>query len=287
MTSFASFVAHAQKNQDPIIMGIVNITADSFYDGGSYLGLGRAKERVHQLIEEGAELLDFGAESTRPGAPAIPAATQLARLEPIVEYARELDAWISIDTTQSAVARPLLNNGAHLINDVSCLSDPELAGCIGDENAMLMLMHSRGSMQTMTGFSEYAAEAYQDVVEEVRQEWQEALQRAELQGLARSSIIFDPGLGFHKNADQSAELLKNLGCFQDLNVPIALGASRKSFIGSLDGSPAKERLPGSLAAAILGFQAGATIFRVHDVKETRQALLALKAFSPGRPLPHV
>lgn len=252
-------------------MGVLNVTPDSFFDGGRYDAPGNAARRIDQLLEAGADLIDIGAESTRPGAVAIAADEQIARLEPALRYALSKGALVSVDTASALVARHALGLGAHLINDVSCLADADLARACAEHGAPLIIMHSRGPAASMAGFSVYPDAGYQDVVEEVRREWRAARDRALAAGMVREDVYFDPGLGFAKNAQQSYTLLARLAEFQTEGL-IVLGASRKSFLAAVDGAPPTERLGGSVAACLVAVARGAAIVRVHDVREVRQAL---------------
>ena len=252
-------------------MGVLNVTPDSFFDGGRYDDGESAAQRIDQLLADGADLIDIGAESTRPGAAAIPAEEQTARLDRALRYALQSGALVSVDTASAAVARYALELGAHLINDVSCLADDGLARACAEHRAPLIIMHARGPAASMAGFSDYPDAGYQDVVEDVRREWRAARARAVAAGLAAEDVYFDPGLGFAKNAQQSYTLLARLSEFQSEGLMV-VGASRKSFIASVDGAPPEERLGGSVAACLLAAARGAAIVRVHDVREVRQAL---------------
>ncbi len=262
-------------------MAVVNTTPDSFFDGGRYTTRDAAARRIDEVLAEGADIIDIGAESTRPGAPEIPAEEQIARARPAVQYAVSRGACVSIDTTEPQVARVMTDEGARIINDVSCGSNLELARVASEVDADLILMHSRGSMTSMPGFSEFATDAYGDIVAEIWREWSDARKRAVEAGVEPGRIFFDPGLGFHKNAEQSSELMRRLDEFEGLGAGMVLGASRKSFIGALDGSAPNDRIGGSIAASLLAAQKGACILRVHDVRATTQALLALRAWSPA------
>lgn len=252
-------------------MGVLNVTPDSFYDGGRYDEANHAARRIDQLLENGADLIDIGAESTRPGAAAIAAEEQIVRLEPALRYALSKGALISVDTASAVVARHALGLGAHLINDVSCLADDHLARACAEYGAPLIIMHSRGPAASMAGFSVYPDAGYQNVVEDVRREWRAARDRAVAAGMASEDIYFDPGLGFAKNAQQSYTLLARLAEFQSEGLMV-VGASRKSFLATVDGAPPSERLGGSVAACLVAAARGAAIVRVHDVREVRQAL---------------
>ena len=263
-------------------MAVLNVTPDSFFDGGQHDQDETAKKRIDVLLAEGAEVIDIGAESTRPGAPAIAAPEQIERAASAISYAVNKGALVSIDTTLPAVAEAALQLGARVINDVSCLADPGLAELAIKYDADLIIMHSRGSMTHMEAFSVYDEHAYQDVVAEVCQEWSAARERALKLGLPSDRIWFDPGLGFHKSAQHSQTLLNRLEETLVLGAELVIGASRKSFIGALDGSTADRRLGGTIAACLRAVDAGARLLRVHDPYEVRQALLARRAFQRGQ-----
>ena len=252
-------------------MGVLNVTPDSFFDGGQHDSASAAARRIDQLVNDGADVLDLGAESTRPGASAIPAQEQIARLEPALRHALRTGVLVSIDTASPVVARHALGLGAHLINDVSCLADADLARACAEHGAPLVIMHSRGPAASMAGFSVYPDTGYDNVVEDVRREWRSARDRAIAAGMAAEDVYFDPGLGFAKNANQSYTLLAQLARFQSEGV-IVVGPSRKSFIAAVDGTPPDQRLGGSVAASLLAVARGAAVVRVHDVHEVRQAL---------------
>jgi len=260
-----------RRERGTLLMGVLNVTPDSFFDGGRYDDAGAAQRRVDQLLEDGADLIDIGAESTRPGAAAISAEEQIARLEPALRHALHRRALVSVDTASPAVARHALALGAQLINDVSCLADDDLARACAEHGAPLVIMHSRGPAASMAGFSVYPDAGYRNVVEDVRSEWRAARMRAVAAGMAAEDVYFDPGLGFAKNARQSYTLLARLAEFQSEG-PIVVGASRKSFLASVDGAPPEHRLGGSVAACLIAATRGAAILRVHDVREVRQAL---------------
>jgi dihydropteroate synthase len=263
-----------------VVMAVLNVTPDSFYDGGSYAD-GRAMDRVAELIEEGADIIDIGGESTRPGACSVAAAEQIRRIEPAVRSAvRDGRVLVSVDTASPKVAARMLDLGAHIVNDVSCLADLELARVAARHRAALVLMHSRGSMDQMEGFSLYPEAGYDDVVADVRREWCTARDRAVGAGMSSGDIWFDPGFGFNKSARHSLELLRRFDEFHSLSAWKVTGPSRKSFIGSVDGSPPEGRLGGTIAACLLGVQRGANVVRVHDVRPVRQALALARAVTP-------
>jgi dihydropteroate synthase len=249
-------------------MGIVNTTPDSFSDGGRFADPGAAVEHAHRLAEEGADLVDLGGESTRPGAPAVPAEEERRRVVPVVERLRAAGFAlpISVDTTKPEVARAALDAGADLVNDVRGLQDPALAALVAARGVPAVLMHMRGTPADMA-----ARAVYGDVVEEVAAELAASLARAEAAGVRRDRVILDPGIGFAKAAEHSVALLAAVPRLRQLGCPILLGPSRKSFIGKLTGAPVDARLPGTLAAVAAGVLAGAELFRVHDVAAARQA----------------
>jgi dihydropteroate synthase len=254
-------------------MGVCNVTPDSFSDGGRYLGADAARARVDELLAEGADYVDVGGESTRPGAAPVPAREQLGRVLEVVRYAAGKGACVSVDTTNPAVAAACLDAGASAVNDVSCLRDVELAKVVAASGAALILMHARGTQEEMRGFSEYPDDAYGDVVADVKREWLEAATRAMAVGVPEEALVMDPGLGFAKNARQSLELLQRLGDLCTGKTPVAVGASRKSFLRSVDpDAPPEQRLGASVAAAVHARLEGASILRVHDVRATAQAI---------------
>jgi dihydropteroate synthase len=260
-----------RRERGTLLMGVLNVTPDSFFDGGRYQSGDRAAARIDELVRDGADLLDLGGESTRPGAPAIAEGEQIARLEPALRHALRTGKLVSIDTTSPVVADYALGLGAQLINDVSCLADPDLARVCAKHGAPLIVMHSRGPAASMAGFSVYPEAGYPNLIEDVRREWRSARDRAVQAGMSTENVYFDPGLGFAKNARQSYALLAQLAQFRSEGV-IVVGPSRKSFIAAVDGTPPELRLGGSVAACLLAQARGAAILRVHDVREVRQAL---------------
>ncbi len=252
-------------------MAVVNVTPDSFFDGGRYALPALACEQIDRVLEEGADLVDIGGESTRPGAQPVSAREQVERIEPVVRHAVARGALVSVDTAHPEVAARMLELGAQIVNDVSCLADAELAEVTARNGGVLVLMHSRGPMAKMAGFSQYPDTGYSDVVAEVLGEWRQARDRAIAKGMQREDIWLDPGLGFAKNAAQSLELIARLNEL-DAGVPIVVGPSRKSFIAAVDGSAPEDRLGGTIAACLLSVERGARILRVHDVAAVKQAL---------------
>lgn len=252
----------------PLVMGVLNVTPDSFSDGGRYLEPGAALERVHAMVEAGADLVDVGGESTRPGAAAVEAAEEWGRIGPVLAGLEGLDVPISVDTTKSEVARRALDAGARVLNDVSALRfDPELAGLAAESGAGLVLMHMRGTPRTMQEDT-----AYEDLVGQVRAELASALDRAVRHGCDPEQVVLDPGIGFGKSAAGSRKLLAHAGDFRVGGRPVLVGPSRKSFIGETLGLPVGERGEGTLAACVVALARGASVFRVHEVAAARRAL---------------
>jgi dihydropteroate synthase len=266
-------------------MGVLNTTPDSFYDGGRYSSAQSIADRVVELVREGADIIDVGGESTRPRAAPVPASEQIARVEGAVRAAVASGALVSIDTGSPEVAERALSLGASIVNDVTCLADPDLAAVSARFGAVLIVMHSRGPMQKMAGFSQYAEDGYGNVVDDVLGEWRAARNRAVAAGLAESQVWLDPGIGFAKNARQSYALLSGLDRLCGEGVPVVVGASRKSFISAADPAPPERRLGGSLAAGLSAASRGAAVLRVHDVGEMRQALAVERAIRLGLAAP--
>jgi dihydropteroate synthase len=272
--------ARRLEGPGPFLMGIVNVTPDSFSDGGLHLRPADAIARGLLLAAEGAELLDVGGESTRPGAARVPEAEQIERVVPVIAGLREkgLALPISVDTTRAAVAREALAAGADLVNDVSGLSDdPELGPALAQACAPVVLMHMRGTPADMASRARY-----DDVVAEVAAELREAMARARAAGIREERIVLDPGIGFAKTAAQSVAVLARVGELRALGRPLLVGPSRKSFIGATTGAAVGDRLPGTLAAVTACVLAGVEILRVHDVAPARQAALVAAALRDAR-----
>jgi dihydropteroate synthase len=263
---------------EPRVMGILNVTPDSFSDGGELATPQAALDRAARMVEEGADLLDVGGESTRPGAAAVPAAVQAGRVVPVVELlAKHLDVPISVDTRDALVAREALGAGAHIVNDVSALGDPAMAAVVAQAGAGLVLMHMRGEPADMQRFA-----AYDDVIADVRSELGARLARATAAGVPERRIVLDPGIGFAKTLDHNLSLLGRLAELAGLGRPLLVGPSRKAFIGRIaGGAPPRERGAGTLAACVVALLGGARLFRVHDVALVRQGLNVAEAIRRG------
>jgi dihydropteroate synthase len=257
----------------PLVMGVVNVTPDSFSDGGLFLERGAAVEHGLALAAEGAAILDVGGESTRPGAEPVAAAEELRRVLPVVERLAAARRRVSIDTTKAAVARAALAAGATVVNDVSALRfDPELAGTVADAGAECCLMHMLGQPRTMQ-----RDPRYDDVVSEVARFLEQRLAFAVAHGIAEERIWLDPGIGFGKTVAHNLELLRRLDEIVAIGRPVVVGTSRKSFLGKLTGRSETERLPGTIATNVLALERGASIFRVHDVAPVLDALTVAAA----------
>ncbi len=267
-------------SERPHVMGILNVTPDSFSDGGTFLDPQAALDRAVAMVEEGADLIDVGGESTRPGSRGVSVEEELARVIPVVEaLAPRLGVPLSVDTAKAAVAERAVGAGAAIVNDVSGLTaDPGMAGTVAAAGCALVVMHLRGTPQTMQ-----ADTTYGDLLAEVWAGLAASVERAEAAGVPRERVVVDPGIGFGKNPQGSLALLGRLGEFATLGCPLLIGASRKSFIGAtVGGEGPQDRLEGSLAAAVVALGQGAQLFRVHDVRATRRALdLAWAALRAG------
>jgi dihydropteroate synthase len=253
----------------PLVMGIVNVTPDSFSDGGRFRDAGPALARARELAASGADLLDIGGESTRPGAAEVSADEEMERVLPVIRAVRaELDVPVSVDTRKAEVARAALAAGAEVVNDVSALGDAAMAAVVAETSAGLILMHMRGTPATMQSMARY-----RDVAAEVAAELAAPLARARAAGIEDHRIVLDPGIGFAKTAEQNLELIARMRVVGGLGFPLLLGVSRKAFIGRLLGDiPAEERDAGTVGACVAGLARGAGIFRVHDVRSARHAL---------------
>lgn len=253
----------------PLVMGILNVTPDSFSDGGKYLDPGAAVARGLEMVREGADILDVGGESSRPGAEVVSAEEECLRVVPVVrELARRSDVLISIDTTKAEVAREALAGGAHIINDITALGDPEMVEVVRSAGAGAVLMHMQGTPATMQ-----KAPSYDDVVAEVKDFLHSRLLRLREKGIAEERFVCDPGIGFGKTIEHNLELLRRLPELRSLGRPVCLGVSRKSIFSKVLGRAMDQRLAGSLAAVAhaLGQQA-VQVVRVHDVAATRDVV---------------
>ena len=250
-----------------LVMGVLNLTPDSFYDGGRYVTVQAAVTQALTMVEEGADIIDIGGESSRPGAGSVNLDEELARVVPVVEaLAAKSDVLISVDTTKSAVARAAIAHGARIINDISALRfDPDMGEVVARGGAFLVLMHMQGSPETMQQDPRYT-----DPVTEIEDFLRERIDAAVSAGIDRARLIIDPGIGFGKRLAHTLEILRRLASFKDLGVPILIGLSRKSFLGEILDLPTSARLEGTIAANAIAIVNGADIIRVHDAKEGRR-----------------
>ncbi|MDH4216814.1 MAG: dihydropteroate synthase [Gallionella sp.] len=251
----------------PLVMGIVNVTPDSFSDGGQHLQLEAAIAHAHRLIAEGADIIDIGGESTRPGAQPVSLQEELDRVLPVVEALRGITVPISIDTCKPQVMCAAIVSGIQMVNDINALQDAAAMNAVAASDVAVCLMHKQGSPQTMQ-----AQPRYQDVVAEISGFLRERIAAAAAAGIARERITIDPGFGFGKTLEHNLDLLRHLGKLRELGVPVLAGLSRKSMLGALTGREAGDRVAASVAAALIAVQQGAAIVRVHDVRETVDAL---------------
>ena len=264
----------------PCVMGVLNVTPDSFSDGGRFLAAEDALAHALALVREGAAIVDIGGESTRPGSGPVPAAQELDRLLPVIEaLAGRVGVPISVDTTKAEVARGALAAGASLINDVSALrSDARMVEVVAEAGCPVCLMHMKGQPKTMQD-----EPRYDDVVDEVLRFLEERMAFALARGLREDQLMVDPGIGFGKTVDHNLALLRDLHRFTELGRPVVLGASRKRFLGVILGAEPGERVIGTVATTVVGLLAGAHVFRVHDVKPNFEALRVGLAVLEGAP----
>ena len=256
------------------VMGILNVTPDSFSDGGKYLDVQQALDHAKLMVAEGATLLDIGGESSRPGASSVSTTQELDRVLPVICAVTDaLDVVISVDTSKAEVARKALEAGAHIVNDITALrGDTNMISVVAEMDAGLILMHMKGTPRTMQKAPQYA-----DVVRDVSAALTESVQCAEAHGVAAERIIIDPGIGFGKTTEHNIEILKRLSEFRSLNKPLIIGTSRKSFIGNILDLPVTERIEGTVATVCWAIAHGVDIVRVHDVKANVRAALMTDA----------
>nr|WP_318384590.1 dihydropteroate synthase [uncultured Enterobacter sp.] len=257
----------------PHVMGILNVTPDSFSDGGAHNTLVEAVKHANLMINAGATIIDVGGESTRPGALDVSVDEELSRVVPVVEaLAQRFEVWISVDTSKAEVIREVARVGAHIINDIRSLSEPGALEAAAQTGLPVCLMHMQGDPKTMQDAPKYA-----DVMTDVTQYFVDNIARCERAGIAKDKLLLDPGFGFGKNLSHNYALLARLSEFHQFNLPLLVGMSRKSMIGQLLNVGPSERLSGSLACAVIAAMQGAHIIRVHDVKETVEAMRVVEA----------
>jgi dihydropteroate synthase len=264
------------------LMGVLNVTPDSFSDGGRYFDAAKAVDHGLALVAEGADVLDIGGESTRPGSLPVPEAEEMRRVVPVIEALRvRTAALISVDTTKAAVARAALDAGADIVNDTSALRfDPAMAGVVARSGAAVVLMHMKGTPLTMQDDPSYA-----DLLGEIAGFLDDRIRVAEAAGIPRERVIVDPGIGFGKSLAHNLELIRRQDVFHALGRPLLMGFSRKAFLGRVLGLPPDERLEGTIAAAVVSVERGAHILRVHDVGPVARAVRAAEAILSGAAAP--
>jgi len=260
-------------NKRTYFMGVLNVTPDSFSDGGRYSVAEDALKQALLLEEQGADVIDIGGESTRPGSPSVSIEEELSRVIPALKLiSKESKVPISIDSYKPAVIKEALNNGASIINDISGLTDPQIRQIAVKEQAPVIIMHMQGTPQNMQ-----KEPHYDDVVEEVKDFLKTQAEKVIAEGLDKSKVIIDPGIGFGKTLEHNLQVLRNLSKFKTLGFPLLVGTSRKSFIGALSGAEVDDRLPGTIASNCAAVAAGAEILRVHEVGAIKQAVQVTEA----------
>ena len=263
---------------DPVLMGVLNVTPDSFSDGGEFFDLHRAVTQAESLLDEGAQMVDVGGESTRPGSDPVSSEEELRRVMPVVReilVARPA-AVVSIDTYRASSAEVALDAGARIVNDVTALGDPRMAHLVAERDCLVVLMHMLGEPKSMQ-----QNPRYEDVVREVRDFLARRAERAARAGVDEGNIVLDPGIGFGKTLEHNLALLNRLNVLVELGFPVLVGSSRKSFLGKLSGGGPKDRLFGTVATNVLAYERGATFFRVHDVLANKEALTVAAAIWRG------
>jgi len=273
MTTLSPIICkeYTLRFEKTLIMGILNVTPDSFSDGGHFDNVDTAVAHGKKMVSDGADLIDIGGESTRPGAAPLTEKEELGRILPVLtQLSHEVSVPISIDTYKPHVADTCLKAGAHIINDITGMTIPEMRKIVAKHNVPVVLMHMKGTPKTMQQHP-----IYQDLFGEITAFFREQITKTQKEGIQQ--IIIDPGIGFGKTVDHNLEILKHLDVFKTLGCPICVGPSRKSFIGTITGLSAKERLEGTLAAVTIAIMNGANIVRVHDVKECKRAIQIIDA----------
>jgi dihydropteroate synthase len=272
---WGEFYSQSTTNpQQPLIMGVLNVTPDSFSDGGAYYDREKAVDRAHDMIAQGADIIDIGGESSRPGALPLSLTEELARVIPVIERLRaESDVCISIDTTKAQVMQTAVCAGASIINDITALRDEQALATAAQLKVPVCLMHMQGEPQTMQNNPQYK----QDVVDEINDFFHQRIEACVSAGLARKNLILDPGFGFGKTPEHNLRIVKQLAKFHHYQLPIMLGVSRKSTLGIILNTPVDKRVAGGLAIAVIAALQGLAIIRTHEVAETKQALMMVQA----------
>ncbi len=269
------------RSHKTVIMGILNVTPDSFFDGGLYLEKNGAVEHAIEMIEQGADIIDIGGESTRPFSDPIPTDEELKRVMPVLEnLSRKTQTPISIDTYKSEVARHAIEGGATIVNDISALTfDPAMAPLIAETNVPVILMHMKGTPKNMQ-----SNPIYKDLIKDIKSFFHQKLEIAIKAGIKRDRIIIDPGIGFGKSFNDNLKIIKDLNEFSDLGQPILIGTSNKSFIGNMLGTSIESRDTGTMATLAAAIMNGADIVRVHNVKSSRETATIIDAIKSGHPV---
>ncbi len=263
----------ATLGKRPFVMGVLNVTPDSFSDGGIFSG-DVAIEHARRMVAEGADIIDIGGESTRPGSDPVPMEEEMSRIEGVLEAVVAMDVPVSVDTTNAEVARFALDAGAAMVNDVSaCRFDPDMAPLVAERGCPLVLMHMLGMPKDMQDDPRYP----RGVIEEITEFFRQRLEDVSTAGVDRDQVILDPGIGFGKTVEHNLQILRNLGAFREIGPPLLVGVSRKRFIGQITGRAVDDRQAGSLAAALIAANHGAAILRVHDVADTVAGLRVMQA----------
>ncbi|QBC42866.1 dihydropteroate synthase [Iodobacter fluviatilis] len=256
-----------------LVMGIVNVTPDSFSDGGHFQQVGAALAHAEKLLADGADILDIGGESTRPGAAIVPEAEEIRRVIPVITALQALNVPLSVDTRKAAVMRAALDSGVDIVNDISALEEEGALALLAKSNAAVCLMHKQGEPQNMQ-FTPSYTDVLAEVIDYLRQRRDAALAA----GIAHQRLLLDPGFGFGKSLEHNVALFRGLPqLLQSLATPLLVGVSRKSMLGQITGQAVQERMPASIAAALMAAQAGSAVIRVHDVRETVDALKVWRA----------
>jgi dihydropteroate synthase len=268
------FLGKLKLDGNSHVMGILNVTPDSFYDGGWHFDSVSTQKRIKEMIAEGAEIIDIGGESTRPGSKSVSIEEELERVIPAIEFVRSIsDIPISIDTQKAEVAKKAVEAGACVVNDIGGLRNEDMISTVAELQIPVIIMHMQGTPENMQKNPQYS-----DTVQDIKNWLGERINAAEMAGIKRSNMIVDPGIGFGKNLKHNLEILGNLDKFKGMAGGVLLGASRKSFIGMMAGEDS-DRLAGSLSAAMMGATARVDLVRVHDVKETRKAIDTINALN--------
>ncbi len=271
-------LAELLKSPSPLVMGILNVTPDSFSDGGQYTNIDSALFQVEKMIGEGAKIIDVGGESTRPGAKDVALDDEIARVIPVLAAIKQrFNVAVSIDTSKAQVMERAIEHGADIINDVRALQCNDCLSTVAKSQVYVCLMHMQGQPRTMQ-----QAPQYDDLLVDIQTFFETRIKACEYYSISRDRIILDPGFGFGKTMEQNYQLLANMSVFLELNLPILSGTSRKSMIGSLLNREVTDRLAGSISTALIAAQQGAKIIRVHDVKETVDTLKILQATIENR-----